>query len=56
MTDYVDLLLLKFLNIFSFFSKLMKNNITFIISNTFQFKANSIMNEGLNQLFYILLK
>ena len=41
MTNYTGLLSFDFLNKLGFFLKLVNNDIIFIISNTFVFRANS---------------
>ena len=46
MTNLIDLLFLNLLNKLSFFSKLIKNSIILVISNTFLFSANYIITKN----------
>ena len=51
MSDYIKILFLGLLNKLSFFLKLVKNSITYIISNTSIFKVNCIINKIATKLF-----
>ena len=58
MIDYVNLLLFSFLDKLGFFLKLIKNSITFVISNIFIFKVNFAIDKNNTQnsrLFFLFI-